>query len=112
MIYLASPYSHPDPEVREERFRAACRATVDLVERGMVVFSPIVQGHPLTQYGLRGDWEFWAKFSEEVMSHCDELCVLVIDGWIESIGLTAELEIAKRLGIKTSILVPPSASQD
>ena len=26
MIYLASPYSHPDPAVREFRFREACRA--------------------------------------------------------------------------------------
>jgi len=27
MIYLASPYSSPDPAVREARFRAACKAT-------------------------------------------------------------------------------------
>ena len=27
MIYLASPYSHSDPLVREARFNAACLAT-------------------------------------------------------------------------------------
>ena len=26
MIYLASPYTHPDRDVRQERFEAACRA--------------------------------------------------------------------------------------
>jgi hypothetical protein len=31
MIYLASPYSHPDPLVREQRFRDACRATASLL---------------------------------------------------------------------------------
>jgi hypothetical protein len=31
MIYLASPYSHPDPLVRKARFDAACRATADLI---------------------------------------------------------------------------------
>ena len=33
MIYLASPYTHPDPGVREARFDAACLATVELVRR-------------------------------------------------------------------------------
>jgi Domain of unknown function (DUF1937). len=47
MIYLASPYSHPDPLVREARFDAACRAMADLVHAGQIVFSPIVHGHPL-----------------------------------------------------------------
>ena len=26
MIYLASPYSHSDPAVREQRYEAACQA--------------------------------------------------------------------------------------
>lgn len=30
MIYLASPYSHPDPEVRAARFAAACRGAAGL----------------------------------------------------------------------------------
>jgi len=34
MIYLASPYSHPDPAVRAERYRAACRATAALLLAG------------------------------------------------------------------------------
>ncbi|GIW55540.1 MAG: hypothetical protein KatS3mg082_1944 [Nitrospiraceae bacterium] len=34
MIYLASPYSHPDPAVREERFHAACRAAAALLLAG------------------------------------------------------------------------------
>jgi Domain of unknown function (DUF1937) len=55
MIYLASPYSHPDPVVREARFDAACRATVDLIRTGQPVFAPVVMGHPLVRYGVGGD---------------------------------------------------------
>jgi Domain of unknown function (DUF1937) len=52
MIYLASPYSHPDATVRESRFRAACQAVVALLLTGEVVFAPIVHCHPLVEYGL------------------------------------------------------------
>lgn len=41
MIYLASPYSHPAPAVRQERYEAACAATATLTREGHPVFSPI-----------------------------------------------------------------------
>ena len=47
MIYLASPCSHPDPAVREQRYQAACRAVAALLHERRLVFSPIVNGHPL-----------------------------------------------------------------
>ena len=34
LTYLASPYSHPDPEVREGRYRAACAVAAVLCARG------------------------------------------------------------------------------
>ena len=30
MIYLASPYTHPDPAVRVKRFRNACEMTAEI----------------------------------------------------------------------------------
>ena len=59
MIYLASPYSHPDATVREARFQAACRATASLIRAGHEVFSPIAHSHPLAAFGLPTDWSFW-----------------------------------------------------
>ena len=56
MIYLASPYSHPDPAIREARFDAACRVTAEQIRAGQPVFAPVVMGHPLVRYGLPGDW--------------------------------------------------------
>jgi hypothetical protein len=61
MIYLSSPYSAPDPAVREARFQAACRATAELMRAGRIVYSPIVFSHPLTAFGLPTDWSYWER---------------------------------------------------
>jgi len=44
MIYFASPYSHPDPLVRQARFDAACHAAAGLIQAGHAVVAPIVHG--------------------------------------------------------------------
>jgi len=98
MIYLVSPYSHPDALVREARFDAACRATADLVRADRVVFSPIVHGHPLVRYGLPTDWSFWQRFDLEHLRRCDEVLLLQVDGWRESEGVGAEMELAAGMG--------------
>ncbi len=60
MIYLASPYSHDDPAVRQERFDAACRAAAELVRQGKTVFRPVAHSHAICRYGLPWDWRFEA----------------------------------------------------
>jgi len=98
MIYLASPYSHADPTIREARFRAACRAVVDLVRAGHVVFAPIVHCHPLVEYGFPTEWSFWERVDRAYLERCDELVVLMLEGWEESVGVRAELALAAELG--------------
>jgi hypothetical protein len=65
MIYLASPYWHPEPVIRNQRFRAACRATAQMIRQGITVFSPVVYGHALVGEGLPGDWSFWEGHDAE-----------------------------------------------
>ncbi len=79
MIYLASPYTHPDPAVRQARFEAACRAAAAMIRAGKTVFSPVVHSHPLTQYGLPFDWRAWSKHDRRFLEACDELVVLTLD---------------------------------
>lgn len=98
MIYLASPYSHIDEVVREQRYHDACLATANLFRRGQNVFSPIVHGHPLVAHGLPTDWSYWEAFDRDHIRLCDELAVLKIDGWGSSIGVAAEISIAEGLG--------------
>jgi Domain of unknown function (DUF1937) len=98
MIYLASPYSHSDPAVREQRFDAACATAAVLMRAGHIVFSPVIHGHPLTRLGLPGDWLFWESQARWQLERCEEVVVLMLDGWDESDGVRAEVEIATELG--------------
>jgi hypothetical protein len=98
MIYLASPYSHENLAVREQRFREACRAATALLLAGHAVFSPIAYSHGLVQYGLPIDWSFWEWHDKEMLARCDEVMVLMLDGWEDSVGVREEIRIARELG--------------
>ncbi|MCP5014648.1 MAG: DUF1937 family protein, partial [Ketobacter sp.] len=47
MIYLAQPYTDPNPDVREHRFNLGERYTAELLQNGQWVYSPIVHCHEL-----------------------------------------------------------------
>jgi len=115
VIYLASPYSHPDAAVRQQRFHDACRATAALLHAGHVVFSPVVQSHPLVAYGLPGDWAFWERVDREHLERCDDVVVLMLDGWRESVGVQAEIRLATAFGkevhyVAPAVLLPPETA--
>ena len=100
LIYLASPYSHPDRVVRKWRYRMACQGTARLLEAGHLVYSPIVHSHPLTRFRLPADWDYWRRLDEEMLRRCDALAVLRLPGWEQSVGVQAELALARELGLK------------
>jgi nucleoside 2-deoxyribosyltransferase len=104
VIYLCSPYSHPDSAVRQERFEAACRAAAELVRQGKTVYSAIVHSHAIAKYGLPLDWRFWERHDRRFLEICDEVVVLMLDGWRESVGVQAEIEIARALGKPVTFL--------
>lgn len=101
MIYLASPYTHPDPAVREARFRRACIAAGEMLCAGHIVYSPIAHTHPIAQIlELPSHWEFWERYDREMIKLADTFAVLKIDGWRESKGVQAEIRIALKMGIR------------
>jgi hypothetical protein len=98
MIYLASPYTHPNPAVREQRFDAACAVAAMLLREGHLVFSPIAHSHPLTRFGLPLEWDFWERYDRHHLERCESVLVLMLDGWEESRGVQAEIALAQSLG--------------
>lgn len=106
MIYLASPYSHPEPAVREQRFFLACCAAATLISTGHMVFAPVVHFHPLVAFGLPTDWSFWQAIDRQFLSWSEELVVLKLDGWRESIGVQAELQMARELAKPIRFIEP------
>jgi len=97
MIYLASPYSHPDPAVRQERFEAACRAAAALMRRGRQVFCPIAHSHSIVGRGGPEDVKTWMKLDLKILRVCSELVVLLIPGYFDSCGVAHERSEAWRL---------------
>jgi hypothetical protein len=105
MIYLACPYSDPDPEVRQERFIKANKQAVLFMAEGLHVFSPISQCHPIAMEGeLPTGWEYWKEYDERILSICDELCILTIPGWVESKGVTNEILIALKRNMLITVV--------
>ena len=107
LIYLACPYSHTDPAVRDSRFEAVNKAAADLMSRGLHIFSPISHTHPIAVAGsLPTDWQFWQAYDRAILATCCKLIVLQLEGWNESVGVRAEMAIADELGIPIEHLLP------
>ena len=98
--YIASPYTHLDPEVRKLRYELVLEYTQKLVEQGHVCFSPIVYGHLLVvNTNLPFDFEYWKAFNDTIIGVSTRMIVLTIDGWEESAGIAYEISLAQSLGI-------------
>ncbi len=107
LIYLASPYSHPDPAVREARYRAVCEAAARMIARGELVYSPIAHGHGIALFGrLPTSWACWRLLDLRMLEACDAVAVLCIEGWRESTGVQAEIDAAGALGLPVRFLGP------
>lgn len=100
LVYLAMPYSHPDPEVRELRYRAACAIAAVMTERGDLVFSPVAHGHGIAMSGrLPVSWEYWQRLDRRMLASCDMLAVACVAGWRASHGVRAEVAAAREMGL-------------
>lgn len=107
LVYLASPYTHSDKSVEEQRFEDTCIAAGRLLNLGHMIWSPIAHGHPIAmRCSLPTDFVFWRRYCEATLSKCDSLAVLMLDGWRESTGVQAEIIMAKIQGKTVEYLDP------
>jgi len=107
MIYLASPFSHPDPAVRRRRFKAAARATARLLLAGVDAFSPVVHSAPVAACGLDDmDHTFWMRVDRPYLEWCHMVMVLTLDGWRESRGVHVEIAQARGMNKPICFIAP------
>jgi hypothetical protein len=110
VTYLAAPYSHADPAVRQERWLAASHAAAVLMRQHMVVLSPLSMGHPIgvmgKDIGIPTDFQGWRETSLVLLRAAQILIVLTLDGWRESEGVAAETGMARELGMRACHLHP------
>jgi hypothetical protein len=96
MIYLASPYSHPDAAVRQQRYEAVATFVAERFG-GRVIFSPIVYSHNMAvAYDLPLDAAAWQRFNNAMQYAAKETWVLMLPGWEQSRGVQYEIEFAKQ----------------
>lgn len=95
-IYLAGPYSHPDPTVRQRRFEQLNMYAARLMEAGIPVFSPISHSHPIADHMVddRGH-DFWMAMDLPLLRLASGLLVLTLEGWEESRGVASEIDEAR-----------------
>jgi hypothetical protein len=102
IIYLACPYTHPDPSVREKRFRLTTDAAAQLIRQGYIVYSAITMTHPLDVVLAGGTntlgSDYWVQFDEAFMAVCTEMVVLQIEGWEQSRGIQREIDYFQNRG--------------
>jgi len=107
LIYLATPYSHPDDQVRHDRFRLAAKLGAAMMKKGMIVYSPISHTHPMAEEGsLPTDWKYWAEVDTAFLTRCTKLVVATMDGWDKSKGVYAEIQIAQALNLPIEYKTP------
>ena len=106
---MSTPLARRKPRSRKQDRRVASFARhLLLIATSIIILAPIGYmvlasfksvpdffGNP---YGLPTDWAFWEQVDREHLARCDEVLVLMLEGWLLSRGVTAEIEIARELG--------------
>lgn len=107
LIYLCSPYSHPSEDIRHERFESAIYATGYLMNNEFHVYSPITSCHPVAMVcNLPREFSYWEEFDKRMITCCDELFILQIEGWNESVGMKAEFKFAREINKPVYLMIP------
>ena len=77
----------------------------DMMRRGEHVFSPISHTHPIALAGdLPKGGEFWQAYDRAMLRACGKLAVLMQEGWQESVGVQAEIAIAREMGLPVEFI--------
>ena len=110
--YLATPYSHEDPAVKQWRYERVTEAAALLLRSGtciVSIYSPITHTHPIDHHmrEKQNEHTFWVeKFDMPFLANSEKVIVLMLPGWDKSIRVKMEVQKAKELGIPVSYAVP------
>lgn len=101
--YLAISYTG----MQESSYRQANRMLAWAMSKGYNPFSPITHSHPVTEFGVPQDWEFWEQVDTEWIQACDELWVIIpeegLDRIHNSTGVQAEIKLAEKFDMPIKV---------
>lgn len=114
LIYLACPYTHPNPHIRQWRVDTCAMASAALRLRHWFVYAPIVECHA-TEHFMPGDcgaFEFWQEYNMRMLrAVADELWVLELPGWDQSKGVIAEIDAAVKADMPVQFIIASAISR-
>ena len=104
LIYLAAPLGHQDPCVREDRFESVNRYCGYLIRHRTLVFTPLSLGASLDEDDISNS--AWYALGLQFLARSDEMRILALDGWENSVGVGLETRYARQLRIPISVVNP------
>lgn len=110
ILYIASPYKHPDEKVVEARAKQVAEVTAQITYNfETVAFSPIVYSHYLKDF-IPGPVD-WYKMDLVYLRKCFMMLVVQIPGWEESYGVSLERDEARKHRIPVIYAKPKEVVQ-
>ena len=97
MVYLAAPYSDPNPEVVEHRLTMFNYVDSKLMRQGYFTMSPLLKHYTIKTGELPSDWEYWQHYSYAMLDQSESIVVIKLAGWDTSVGVLAEIAYAKSI---------------
>lgn len=108
-FYISNPYNGTDAQ-REERAQIAAKVCGLLLKKDIHAWSPIVHNHAMmktfNQFTLEERQTKILDFDFSLLKASKGMIVLKIDGWKESFGVKAEIELCQQLSIPIKYLDP------
>lgn len=113
LYYLATPIKHVSEEVVELRWNQNMIAVNTLMMAGILVYAPMLHYFNVKRlFHWPVTWDFWQEPSFELLKRCDGgIIILQIDGWLDSIGVMAEVVYAKSQGLQVYSMRDPESAK-
>lgn len=113
LVYVASPFTYKNG-TQEDRVRIETQRYIDITyitaelvrKYGIAPIAPITMSYNFREAinDLGSEFHTWADIDYRYISACDEIWVVMMDGWLESIGVQSEIKFAVIAGIPVKLV--------
>lgn len=111
LVYIAAPYKHEDPLFMNLRYEIITKLCGIIVQEfGCSIFSPITHGHPIPIDTKKvpgfNEIHYWMEMDLKILKHCSHMFIIMMDGWVDSKGLSMEIEFCNANNIEMRYIEP------
>lgn len=92
MIYLAGPYYHNDPTIIQARMEIMYEILAYFMKREIYCSSPMLMHAVVKRHNLPNNFEYWDKYSYNLLKGAEGMFVMTLEGWETSRGVRKEIE--------------------